>query len=489
MSAKTKRDNQTIIIVAIIIIVAVVIVFIQSLGNSKTNKFPPYQSNGYTEQTTDDERVRYILVDIQLGGVQNYYRQYQNEDPNIQRALSLWDKGVRIVNIYQFNRVDLGNEGWQVVYGGTVKVVNSSDIVLTEDIGATGNDEARIRYIIADAQLGNVVDYYRQYTSDSVTNEAVKRWDSGIRVVNINQFQRIIVAQAGWQVVYSGTTDTINGMDVILTNETNAQESSNNGGSNTACDSNNEEARILYILADIQISGASSYYAQFPNDPYAVEALKRWNSGTRVGNPDDFERKIVGDKGWQIVYARTDTTICGIDVKTLFVSPNPLENPPSENINYCGNSYWPIKQGATWAYYDGLFGETRTWRITTVNGQAMNATFVVNDQSNFGSNNDIEFICNENGIFRNGLIYLPPERELQPGLHNFSDVWVEVSFDKIRNYGGELFPTLDIKVGACEGGEGEGECDIYGFTKNIGVAYFKSDEDAQNFIIAEYAVP
>jgi Tol biopolymer transport system component len=77
--------------------------------------------------------------------------------------------------------------------------------------------EGRIRYIIADVQLGNVIDYYRPSAgSDAVVAEAVRRWDAGIRAANVDQFERKIV-NGNWQVVYAGSDTTIDGMDVILT--------------------------------------------------------------------------------------------------------------------------------------------------------------------------------------------------------------------------------------------------------------------------------
>jgi hypothetical protein len=80
-------------------------------------------------------------------------------------------------------------------------------------------DEARVRYILADSQLGGVIDYYRQFPNDSSATEAVRRWDAGIRVVNIDQFERKIVDGKGWQVVYAGTDILIDGMDVKLTTD------------------------------------------------------------------------------------------------------------------------------------------------------------------------------------------------------------------------------------------------------------------------------
>jgi hypothetical protein len=232
---KSQSKIRIVIITILVLIIAVMAVFLVNNNHSTVNKFPPYQSAGYKEQKTDDEKVRYALTDIQLGGVEDYYRGYIQEDPNIQKAIGLWDSGVRIVNIYQFNRVKIADKGWQVVYGGTDTIVDCSDMVITDDIGATGNDNARIRYILADAQLGGVIDYYRQYINDPSTAEAVKLWNQGIRVVNINQFERIIVGNAGWKVVYAKTDATINGTDVVLTSDP-ATESTALNLDNVSCD-------------------------------------------------------------------------------------------------------------------------------------------------------------------------------------------------------------------------------------------------------------
>ncbi len=78
--------------------------------------------------------------------------------------------------------------------------------------------EPNVRYIIADMQLGGVYGYYCPAQPDQLdVAEACSRWDAGIRVENIDQFERIINGVAGWQVVYFGTTTPINGWDVILT--------------------------------------------------------------------------------------------------------------------------------------------------------------------------------------------------------------------------------------------------------------------------------
>ncbi len=76
-----------------------------------------------------------------------------------------------------------------------------------------------------------------------------------------------------------------------------------------------DEERVRYILADLALGGPYGYYTNFPNDSNAREATLRWRNGIRVINADDFERKIVGNKGWTIVYYGTNDQIYGMHVK------------------------------------------------------------------------------------------------------------------------------------------------------------------------------
>ncbi|MBI5934024.1 MAG: hypothetical protein HY867_09975 [Chloroflexi bacterium] len=158
--------------------------------------------------------------------------------------------------------------------------------------------EGRVRYILADAQLGNVIGYYRGQTGDAAAVEAVSRWDAYIRAENISSFERKTVGGT-WQVVYAGTNTTINGLDVILTKD---------------------EGRIRYIMADIKLGSVLAYYKNAAaTDIVADRAVKRWQQGIRPANISLFERKIVSGY-WQVVYKGTDTSIDPLDV--LLTSDN-----------------------------------------------------------------------------------------------------------------------------------------------------------------------
>jgi hypothetical protein len=75
--------------------------------------------------------------------------------------------------------------------------------------------EARVRYILTDVTLGGPLSYYRDRSYAPDPAEAVHRWDLGVRVLNVDQFERKIV-NGQWTIVYKGTNQRIDGMDVIL---------------------------------------------------------------------------------------------------------------------------------------------------------------------------------------------------------------------------------------------------------------------------------
>jgi hypothetical protein len=264
----------------------------------KVNKYPPNTTKAYQEQKTDEDKKRYVITDMQLGGkpVEDYYRQYASQDTVIQQAITLYDNDVRIINIYQFNRVQINNE-WTVIYGGSDNVIlQGNDVVLTNDIGG-GADvfDTRLKYMLADMQLGNVVEYYRQYTDDLAVATAVKWWDVGVRVENIAEFDRVIVNTSGWKVVYIGTENTVNSSDIKLVDA--------------------YQAQISYILADMQLGDVFDYYNARTNESAVAEAVSLWNQDVRVDNIKDFDRKIVGELGWKVTYKGTNIPIYGTEIK------------------------------------------------------------------------------------------------------------------------------------------------------------------------------
>lgn len=302
--------------------------------DSKINRYPPFQVFELVGMQDQADQYRYAMADMQLGGkgVEKYYRDNAVEVPMVAIA-SAWYEGERVVNVYQFDRIQWQNI-WAVVYGGTQEVIQAADVVLTSDIRANGNDEARIRYILADAQLGEVIEYYRQYTDDPVIAEAVRRWDNGVRVANIDLFERLIVVHAGWKVVYRATLQVINANDIALTSDQ-APDLVD------ACST--DEGRIVYIIADIQLGDVEGYYRQHAEEPLVAEALRRWEAGIRVANPENFERRSLDETGWAITYAGSNTRI---DCSAIQLSQ---ETDPTAPVATC-HKYFPAAVGFGWTY-------------------------------------------------------------------------------------------------------------------------------------------
>jgi hypothetical protein len=81
--------------------------------------------------TTDEARVRSILVDITHGGPLSYYAAHPH-DPLAVEAVRRWRNGVRVSNPERFERRSLDGQ-WALVYAGTRRTIDTADIRLTTD--------------------------------------------------------------------------------------------------------------------------------------------------------------------------------------------------------------------------------------------------------------------------------------------------------------------------------------------------------------------
>jgi tetratricopeptide (TPR) repeat protein len=93
----------------------------------------------------------------------------------------------------------------------------SSEVTLVSYTPDTTN-ESHVRYILIDALLANNVDAYRAAITDEETAEALRRWDAGVRAVNIEDFERRMVGGI-LRIVYAGTDNPIMGTDAVLTTD------------------------------------------------------------------------------------------------------------------------------------------------------------------------------------------------------------------------------------------------------------------------------
>lgn len=191
------------------------------------------------------------------------------------------------------------------------------------------NDE-KVRVILVDISFG-VEDYYR--TLDTVdSKEALIRWDRGIRVTNLESFERKKLEELGWKIVYKGTNTPVNGESVELT--VLSEDSVNY-----------DEAKVKYILTDITNGVELDYYKE-QTSLEAFEAVKRWEDGVRVLNKELFERKQIEGQGWQIVYKGSEEKISG-----NVVSLSPPNSFDESRIRYIMAD---IELGVEESFYSGL---------------------------------------------------------------------------------------------------------------------------------------
>jgi hypothetical protein len=96
---------------------------------------------------------------------------------------------------------------------------NTDDKYVDELLSFTSpaTNESHVRYILADMQLMNTSDPYRVVENEE-SAESLRRWEAGIRVLNIDQFERKLV-NGEWQVVYRGSESPVRGTDVKLTSD------------------------------------------------------------------------------------------------------------------------------------------------------------------------------------------------------------------------------------------------------------------------------
>jgi hypothetical protein len=462
-STTSHKNSMTIayilIPVAVIAIIASLIIIFQN--RPKANKFPPPSSIGAQQQSDESNQAKYFAADMQLsdsfnnkqtaqnlhqnnfnqgtlttrfttpyitGAIEpqatswvrvqsnnpvfNYYQQY-NTDPTVNLALNYVLGGDMVINIYQFDRIYLGVQGWQVVYGGSSTIADANDFVMASDIGGLNSEEPRIRYIIADIQLGDVAEYYRQFTDQPAVAEALRRWDAGTRVVNIQSFERVILYQAGWKVIRAGTQYTAQGMEIMLSTDVNISIPQPIGAPY-------DENWVRYILADSELGGVIEYYRYFNNQPEVVEAVCRWDKGIRVSNLYNYERSLNETIGWRVVSISSGDLTDGssMQLNSDETCDSSGSTVAQSQWGACDNPYFPVIEGSWWQYsggYNTIVTETDTLEnVVTSNGYA---SFSIRSDSSASGTSVRNYTCNADGIYDadNGALLLPSSSLIYEG--------------------------------------------------------------------------
>ncbi len=250
-----------------------------------------------------EPQVRYLMADMTLGGSVELYRNYaMNErDPDSAEAIRLWDAGVRAVNKDDFERKwvpnQFGKDGkvMRIVLRGSNRMISGAEVLLTSD---TNIEQAPMRLVLLDLTLGAPVTRYEATKGDPNVAEALRRWANGARVSNVKAFE--VRTDGEPRIVYRGTRLRVDGAQVRLNS-----------------DVAYPEVNARYFLADICLGGSRDFYhraAEAAHEMGCQEAVARYDSGVKVANLDQLERKVVNGK---TIIARkgTNERIKGDDVK------------------------------------------------------------------------------------------------------------------------------------------------------------------------------
>ena len=160
--------------------------------------------------------MRCILAELSLGQPVSSYV-LRKDDPTVAEALRRWTGGARVLNTNWFQVHDAGSER-HVVYRGTTMAIDGAHVRLNSDLAYP---ETNVRYFLADISLGGSIEFYRRVAEEAHEMgclEAVSRWDNGIRVTNLEQFDR--KRFNGKVVITRRDAETrISGMEVTLSSD------------------------------------------------------------------------------------------------------------------------------------------------------------------------------------------------------------------------------------------------------------------------------
>ena len=245
------------------------------------------QSADWTEVIWREPQVRYLLADMTGGGKTDLYRKYAQEerDPDSREAIRLWDSGVRVVNMGDFERKwvtnQFGKDGrvFRVVLRGTDRTLTGHEAVLSND-GAF--QQGPLRLALLDLTLGaGAKPYEAKAKQDPAIAEALRRYSQGGRVSNAHLFERS--GKGGdAALVFKGSGKPAEPAIIRLNS-----------------DVPYPEVNVRYFMADIALGGSIEFYrkaAEAAHEMGCLEAVRRAEEGYRITNLDQFERKRVDGK-------------------------------------------------------------------------------------------------------------------------------------------------------------------------------------------------
>ena len=162
--------------------------------------------------------MRVILAELSMGRAPESYTARQ-KDPSVAEALRRWAAGARALNTNQFEWGGVKMRPPDILqYRGTPVPIDGAHVHLNCDLAYP---EGNVRYFMADMALGGDRDFYRR-TAETAHEmgclEAVLRHDAGVKITNLDQFERKKV-DGKTLITHIGSNERISGLAVKLSTD------------------------------------------------------------------------------------------------------------------------------------------------------------------------------------------------------------------------------------------------------------------------------
>ena len=163
-----------------------------------------------------DAAMRVALLHFTLGKPLSE-SEGRKHDVNTAEAIRRWKAGAWVLNTNWFEMRGAGSER-RVYYKGTDRVAEGAHIRLNSDFAYP---ETNVRYFLADMMLGGSRGFYHR-TAEAAhemgCQEAVARFDAGVKITNLDQFERKKV-DGKILITLKGSNERVSGMLVKLSTD------------------------------------------------------------------------------------------------------------------------------------------------------------------------------------------------------------------------------------------------------------------------------
>ena len=176
-----------------------------------------------TDTAFNEAQVRFSLLQLSFGFEDEKLLEERALNNEARETLRRWRAGARVLNTNWFRAFTTsgakGESGVEFRHNGArASSLNAHLVRLNSDLAYP---ETNVRYFLVDMMLGGSRDFYHR-TAEAAhemgCQEAVARFDAGVRITNLDQFERKQV-DGKTLITRKGSTERISGMLVKLSTD------------------------------------------------------------------------------------------------------------------------------------------------------------------------------------------------------------------------------------------------------------------------------